>query len=491
MDAGTKADEHYQRHMAPWRFQARQKLLQFIRPESNVLAEMQRKYRRPWLDSYFALTANIGTHTFYMVMLPVIFWFVDYDIGYNYVLVLALGVFITGVVKDLLCLPRPASPPCHRISMSGSAKLEYGMPSTHSSNTIGVVLLVLERNPSSAVAKLITTWLLLSLVLGRLYTSMHGFIDVFVGIVLGFVSHFARLIVVNNFNVLNSWDNLALTVMAIAAISACPQPVDNCPCFDDSVAFIGVVLGAAWTRRLVFVPTRVVYNHYAVSEEATARLLSQIKRSANLLFNMSPFRPPKALSQKVLDTLVLNYIPHQHEIVLVTGWDALFRGLARFVIGVALIILWRHVSKRLALKTLLPIWKVFDALGLRNPRRHYQEIDEYAANPPTDLHLDAIPDSRAELKQLLHNLRHSRTIKDLVGPQSEADLFELEAQLESTDINQTQATKNRIRKYLQRAVPEKPEKRFSVEIAARLVVYAGIAPVALTVANTVFNILHI
>lgn len=491
MDAGTKADEHYQRHMAPWRFRVRQQLLQFIRPESNVLAEMQRKYRRPWLDSYFALTANIGTHTFYMVMLPVIFWFVDYDLGYNYVLVLALGVFITGVVKDLLCLPRPASPPCHRISMSGSAKLEYGMPSTHSSNTVGVVLLVLERNPSSMLAKVIAAWLLLSLVLGRLYTSMHGFLDVMVGILLGFVSHFARLLIVNYFNVLNSWDNIALTVMAVAAISACPQPVDNCPCFDDSVAFIGVVLGAAWTRVLAFVPTRVVYNQYAVSEEATARLLSQIKRSANMLFNTSPFSPPKAFPQKVLDTLVLNYIPHKYDIIQVTGWNAVFRGLVRYVIGVTLIVLWRHFSKRMALKTLLPIWKVFDAWGLRNRRRHYQEINEYATNPPTDLHLDAIPDSPAELKQLLQKLRHSRTIKDLVGPQSEADLFELESQLESTDLNQSKVTKDRIRKYLQIAVPEKPQERFSVEIAARLVVYAGIAPVTLTLSNAIFNILHV
>jgi hypothetical protein len=30
--------------------------------------------RSPSLDSWFALTANLGTHTFYMVMLPILIW---------------------------------------------------------------------------------------------------------------------------------------------------------------------------------------------------------------------------------------------------------------------------------------------------------------------------------------------------------------------------------------------------------------------------------
>ncbi|CAI4217203.1 unnamed protein product [Parascedosporium putredinis] len=30
--------------------------------------------RTPFLDSYFAISANLGTHTFYMVGLPLLFW---------------------------------------------------------------------------------------------------------------------------------------------------------------------------------------------------------------------------------------------------------------------------------------------------------------------------------------------------------------------------------------------------------------------------------
>ena len=37
--------------------------------------------RSPVLDSYFALSANLGTHIFFMVMLPIMFWFGFTDLG--------------------------------------------------------------------------------------------------------------------------------------------------------------------------------------------------------------------------------------------------------------------------------------------------------------------------------------------------------------------------------------------------------------------------
>lgn len=35
---------------------------------------LQEKMRTPALDRYFAITANLGTHTFFMIGLPVLFW---------------------------------------------------------------------------------------------------------------------------------------------------------------------------------------------------------------------------------------------------------------------------------------------------------------------------------------------------------------------------------------------------------------------------------
>ena len=108
---------------------------------------------------------------------------------------LAPGVFFTGMVKDFLCLPRPLSPPLQRITMSGLTALEYGFPSTHSTNAISVALYCLTLLDSSdhgfsAVNKTILQsiiWLYaFSVVMGRIYCGMHGF--------LGDLWHHLRLI---------------------------------------------------------------------------------------------------------------------------------------------------------------------------------------------------------------------------------------------------------------------------------------------------------
>jgi hypothetical protein len=57
-----------------WRYYLRQWLIPIVRAETPYLALLQSKLRTPMLDSYFALTANLGTHTFFMIMLPILFW---------------------------------------------------------------------------------------------------------------------------------------------------------------------------------------------------------------------------------------------------------------------------------------------------------------------------------------------------------------------------------------------------------------------------------
>lgn len=63
-----------QNSLPTWRYLPRQKLLPVVRFETPYLAWLQEKMRSPTLDSYFALAANLGTHTFFMTFLPVLFW---------------------------------------------------------------------------------------------------------------------------------------------------------------------------------------------------------------------------------------------------------------------------------------------------------------------------------------------------------------------------------------------------------------------------------
>jgi len=73
-DAGLRSLDHYKRKLPSWRYHLRQKLLPLIRWETPYLAWMQDKMRSPAFDTYFAITANLGTHTFFMIGLPILFW---------------------------------------------------------------------------------------------------------------------------------------------------------------------------------------------------------------------------------------------------------------------------------------------------------------------------------------------------------------------------------------------------------------------------------
>jgi len=63
-----------QTQLPQWRFLLREKLIPIVRWETPILADIQERFRTPALDSYFAFTANLGTHTFFMIILPILFW---------------------------------------------------------------------------------------------------------------------------------------------------------------------------------------------------------------------------------------------------------------------------------------------------------------------------------------------------------------------------------------------------------------------------------
>lgn len=57
-----------------WRYKPRQMILPIVRFETPYLAWFQEKVRTPTLDTYFAFTANLGTHTFFTILIPLLFW---------------------------------------------------------------------------------------------------------------------------------------------------------------------------------------------------------------------------------------------------------------------------------------------------------------------------------------------------------------------------------------------------------------------------------
>lgn len=260
--------------------------------------------------------------------------------------ILASGVFFSGFVKDLLCLPRPLSPPLQRITMSGSAALEYGFPSTHATNAVSVVIyaLYLLRSPDSTVPPTMSTILqcglyiyATSIVIGRLYCGMHGFSDVIVGSLLGALISFAQCAFGDMFDdyvFSGSIKELIIVVLIILALVRIhPEPADDCPCFDDSVAFAGVMIG-----------TEVGTWHFAQTS-----------------FAWSDPGP--------------GTVPFQFETI---GW---LNSVLRILLGVFTIFVWREVMKPSLLRFLPPLFRIIERLGLSLPRRFFTKASYVPRSP--------------------------------------------------------------------------------------------------------------
>ncbi|KAJ6113480.1 Dihydrosphingosine 1-phosphate phosphatase [Penicillium sp. IBT 18751x] len=387
-DAGLKSLNHYSSRLPLWRYWPRQKLLPLIRYETPYLAWMQEKVRTPTLDSYFAFTANLGTHTFFMVFLPFLFWCGHTSLGRGLVHILAAGVFFSGFIKDLLCLPRPLSPPLQRITHSGSAALEYGFPSTHSTNAVSVAVyaILLLNSPASTVSpqtslllQVVTYLYVTSIVLGRLYCGMHGMLDCVVGCVLGALIGLAQFSWGPAFDdyILSSSlkEILVIPIAILIMVRIHPEPADDCPCFDDSVAFAGVTLGVD------------VGSWYFTQSDL-------------------------AWSEPLPGT-----IPYDYQTI---GFP---KTVIRLVVGVLCVFAWREITKPTLLRILPPIFRSLEKLGLLLPRRFFTTASRYTTIP-SNLKDDEVFPNFSDIPSILTTIRHPRRRAVSIGPQSEADAYE-------------------------------------------------------------------
>lgn len=295
---------------------------------------------------------------------------------------LAAGVYFSGFVKDLLCLPRPLSPPLQRITMSGSVALEYGFPSTHSANAVSAAIysVHLLRTSETAGTPINTAFqglayfYFFSIALGRLYCGMHGFFDVIVGTAMGAIIAIVQCKYGDAFDLYLFEGNAQRLIIAVlimmVLVRVHPEPADNCPCYDDSVSFTAVVTGViigCW--------------HYAHSGWA--------------LDEPAPATAPFDLARM--------------------GWIV---ATARILLGVVIVFAWRALMKPTLLKMLPPIFRTIEHYGLTLPRRYFTPASQYKTVPKQPYDDNVIPSAR-DIPGLL---RRRRAIS--IGPQSEADAYE-------------------------------------------------------------------
>ncbi|GAA5845553.1 hypothetical protein JCM11251_002091 [Rhodosporidiobolus azoricus] len=349
---GRRDDAFYERLLPAWRMKGRRMLLRSLEREMSILQGIQKRWRTPFRDEYFVKTSLLGTHTFFMIFLPLWYWFGFPEVGRGLLYCLALGAYATGALKDAFSVPRPFSPPMIRLSV-GSHALEYGFPSTHSSNACSMALFVGEYlfeqnterwawlNPVGAILLAVFAW---SVTFGRLYTGMHSMADVFTGSTIGtliWAAHYrygdALHALISN----SGWTGtLTATISLLFILSTHPEPAEPCPCFEDTVAFLSVVLGVmvgtAWTPRA---------------------------------------RPTSSYGWEWRDGEEL------------LGWTGAVGG--KLVGGIATILVWRIVAKQVCHIILPPLFRFFAPI-IQLPRRGYQQSTEYDKYPKED-QLQPIP----------------------------------------------------------------------------------------------------
>ncbi|CAI4034293.1 hypothetical protein SMKI_10G0800 [Saccharomyces mikatae IFO 1815] len=255
LDPGNHPSEHFRTRMSKFRFTIREKLLVFTNNQSFTLCRWQKRYRSTFNDLYFTYTSLMGSHTFYVLCLPMPVWFGYFETTKDLVYILGYSIYLSGFFKDYWCLPRPRAPPLHRITLSEYTTKEYGAPSSHTANATGVSLLFLyniwRMQESSVVLQLmlscVVVFYYITLVFGRIYCGMHGLLDLASGGLIGIVCFIVRMHFKYKFSNLYIeeywWFPLFSVGWGLLLLFEHVKPIDECPCFQDSVAFMGVVSG--------------------------------------------------------------------------------------------------------------------------------------------------------------------------------------------------------------------------------------------------------
>lgn len=108
-------------------------------------------------------------------------------------LLMAVCNYVGNCVKDVVCAPRPPSPPVRRFVVSHAEKgaaQEYGLPSSHTINTLCLSFYLLH---AIGWTDSLWFWTMASILVpavvlvmySRLYLGMHAPVDVIAGAVLG------------------------------------------------------------------------------------------------------------------------------------------------------------------------------------------------------------------------------------------------------------------------------------------------------------------
>lgn len=137
----------------------------------------------PTLDAIFKAITFMGEEEFFMIILPLIFWCVDFALGARLALAFLFSPYACTVLKDLFAHPRP-------FELDPAVKLHdaegYGLPSGHSQSAV-VLWGIIAAGFRKAWLWIVAVLLMVLIGFSRVYLGVHFPTDVLGGWAVGAV----------------------------------------------------------------------------------------------------------------------------------------------------------------------------------------------------------------------------------------------------------------------------------------------------------------
>ncbi|XP_078058566.1 sphingosine-1-phosphate phosphatase 2-like [Mustelus asterias] len=279
----------------------------------------------------FRFAAALGQEIFYITFLPFTYWNFDPFVTRRLVGVWAIVMYLGQASKDIIKWPRPLSPPVVKLETRVDA--EYGMPSTHAMAATAIsftfLIATIYRYKYSVAFGLMASTVLSALVsLSRLYTGMHTVLDVICGVLITAVLMaltYPFWNILDNFQLTNPLTPIIAIVLPFFMSYNYPELDHYSPTRGDTTIILGVASGCTvgfWMN-----------YQYGRTYEPTGSL---------------PFEIPSI----TLEVVSL--------------------AIARFLIGIVVLVATRQVVKTLSLKVLYA-W--FDVAGRDMEAKKRLEIE--------------------------------------------------------------------------------------------------------------------
>lgn len=214
----------------------------------------------------------------------------------------------------------------------------------------------------------VLVWYASSIVLGRLYCGMHSFTDVFFGTAIGIAIGLIQGVYggkIDAFITSSGWSlPIALTLGFLLMVNQHPQPIDDCPCFEDAIAAVAVLVG-------------VTLAHWHAA-----------KVGLDAASGFYQTQTPGWEGVTWDDTLV--------------WWSF---AIIKMMVGTVVVLIWRLAAKKVLHFSLPPIFRFASLLFELPTRRFYTPATEYQ-HVPGEKGLHPIP-SMMDLPSMLANAQSS------------------------------------------------------------------------------------